>query len=188
MIAALFSNATLAVSILEGTQFPGATEPITAQFITQWLKDTDCFLGWVKSRVFLLINDSSRTSFAKFIEKTWKGQVSLELFKLMSNSWFFIFRMHDRKAYVLGMCRMLSLQGKDRPQTVNMLAPQFLPSLIVIFNGLKESYDGECLLTRVLREAGNTCLFQFMRASLLCGRHAIRCLRQVQFPGTQLRA
>ena len=45
VIAALFSNATLAVSILEGTQFPGATEPITAQFITQWLKDTDCFLG-----------------------------------------------------------------------------------------------------------------------------------------------
>jgi len=94
VIAALFANAKLAVGILESTQFPNATEPITGQFITRWLKDTDCFLG-----------------------------------------------MHDRKAYVLGMCAMMSLPAKDRPQTVTLLAPQFLPSLIVIFNGLNESYD-----------------------------------------------
>lgn len=56
----------------------------------------------------------------------------------------FGFRMHDRKAYVLGMCSMMSLKAEDRPQTVTMLAPQFLPSLIVIFNGLTESYDGKC--------------------------------------------
>ena len=55
----------------------------------------------------------------------------------------FPFRMHDRKAFVLGMCSMMSLQAEDRPQTVTMLAPQFLPALIIIFNGLTESYDGE---------------------------------------------
>ena len=47
VIAALYTNGPLALGVLEKTQFPSASEPITAQFITQWLKDTDCFLGLV---------------------------------------------------------------------------------------------------------------------------------------------
>ena len=54
--------------------------------------------------------------------------------------------MHDRKAYVLGMCSLLMIPSKDRPANVNMLAQQFLPSLILIFKGLKETYDGMFLL------------------------------------------
>eukprot|EP00112_Aurelia_sp_Birch-Aquarium-sp1_P018256 Seg4332.3 transcript_id=Seg4332.3/GoldUCD/mRNA.D3Y31 product=Importin-7 protein_id=Seg4332.3/GoldUCD/D3Y31 len=94
VIAGLYTNAPLALSVLEKTQFPTSNEPITVQFITQWLKDTDCFLG-----------------------------------------------MHDRKAYVLGMCSLLMIPSKDRPANVNMLAQQFLPSLILIFKGLQETYD-----------------------------------------------
>ena len=55
VIAGLYTNAPLALSVLEKTQFPTANEPITIQFITQWLKDTDCFLGLVLSFVVLLI-------------------------------------------------------------------------------------------------------------------------------------
>ncbi|XP_065070384.1 importin-7-like [Rhopilema esculentum] len=94
VIAALYTNGPLALGVLEKTQFPSASEPITAQFITQWLKDTDCFLG-----------------------------------------------MHDRKAFVLGMCSLLSIPSGERPQAVNALAQQYLQSLITIFKGLKEGYD-----------------------------------------------
>ena len=31
--------------VMENLRFPNNTEPITNHFITQWLKDVDCFLG-----------------------------------------------------------------------------------------------------------------------------------------------
>ncbi|XP_068133748.1 importin-8-like isoform X1 [Hyperolius riggenbachi] len=44
-IAALYYDPALLLNTLEQIRFPHSSEPITAQFINQWLNDTDCFLG-----------------------------------------------------------------------------------------------------------------------------------------------
>ncbi|XP_033846015.1 importin-7 [Periophthalmus magnuspinnatus] len=44
-IAALYYNPHLLLNTLENLRFPNNTEPITNHFISQWLKDIDCFLG-----------------------------------------------------------------------------------------------------------------------------------------------
>lgn len=44
-IAALYYNPELLFHTLENIRFPHNPEPITAQFINQWMNDTDCFLG-----------------------------------------------------------------------------------------------------------------------------------------------
>lgn len=45
-IAALYYSPPLLLNTLENLRFPNNTEPITNHFITQWLKDVDCFLGY----------------------------------------------------------------------------------------------------------------------------------------------
>uniref|UniRef100_A0A8C1NS59 Importin 7 n=1 Tax=Cyprinus carpio TaxID=7962 RepID=A0A8C1NS59_CYPCA len=44
-IAALYYSPPLLLSALENLRFPNNTEPVTNHFISQWLKDIDCFLG-----------------------------------------------------------------------------------------------------------------------------------------------
>ncbi|KAM4035336.1 importin-8 [Anomaloglossus baeobatrachus] len=44
-IACLYYNPPLLMNTLEQIRFPHSSEPITAQFINQWVNDTDCFLG-----------------------------------------------------------------------------------------------------------------------------------------------
>ncbi|XP_072510513.1 importin-8 isoform X2 [Notamacropus eugenii] len=44
-IAALYYNPDLLLHTLEHLHFPHNPGPITAQFINQWMNDTDCFLG-----------------------------------------------------------------------------------------------------------------------------------------------
>uniref|UniRef100_A0A4W6DDD7 Importin 7 n=1 Tax=Lates calcarifer TaxID=8187 RepID=A0A4W6DDD7_LATCA len=44
-IAALYYSPPLLLNTLENLRFPNNTEPITNHFISQWLKDVDCFLG-----------------------------------------------------------------------------------------------------------------------------------------------
>lgn len=46
-IAALYYNPHLLLNTLENLRFPNNVEPVTNHFITQWLNDVDCFLGWV---------------------------------------------------------------------------------------------------------------------------------------------
>lgn len=55
--------------------------------------------------------------------------------------------IHDRKLYVIGLCTLLSL-GDAKPPVLNELAPKILPSLMLVFDGLKRAYqaraqDGE---------------------------------------------
>ena len=45
VIAAIYYNPTLLLETLEKMHLPNSTESITAQFLKQWLHDTDCFLG-----------------------------------------------------------------------------------------------------------------------------------------------
>lgn len=47
--------------------------------------------------------------------------------------------IHDRKLYVIGLCTILSL-GDSKPPVLNELAAKILPSLMLIFDGLKRAY------------------------------------------------
>ncbi|XP_077868643.1 importin-7 isoform X2 [Saccoglossus kowalevskii] len=49
--------------------------------------------------------------------------------------------LHDRKMCALGLCTLMSLPG--RPDTVSVLASQFLPSLLLIFKGLNRAYESK---------------------------------------------
>lgn len=48
--------------------------------------------------------------------------------------------IHDRKLYVLGLCRAISLGG-DKPYVLSEVADEILPSLLLIFEGLKRAYQ-----------------------------------------------
>ncbi|CAG5081080.1 Similar to Ipo7: Importin-7 (Mus musculus) [Cotesia congregata] len=47
--------------------------------------------------------------------------------------------LHDRKLCVFGLCTLISM-GPNRPQAVNECAQQIIPSLILLFDGLKRAY------------------------------------------------
>uniref|UniRef100_A0A4W3GXB4 Importin 8 n=1 Tax=Callorhinchus milii TaxID=7868 RepID=A0A4W3GXB4_CALMI len=90
-IAALYYSPSLLVNTLENIHFSHSSEPITAQFINQWMNDTDCFLG-----------------------------------------------LHDRKVCILGLSTLMQMQ--NRPEAVGAVADQILPSLLLLFLGLKRAY------------------------------------------------
>lgn len=90
-IAALYYSPMLLVHTLENIRFSHSAEPITAQFINQWMNDTDCFLG-----------------------------------------------LHDRKVCIIGLSTLMEMQ--NRPEAVNAVAAQILPSLLLLFLGLKRAY------------------------------------------------
>lgn len=47
--------------------------------------------------------------------------------------------IHDRKLCVLGLCTLISL-GDARPSVLGEISPRILPSLILLFDGLKRAY------------------------------------------------
>ncbi|NWS41147.1 IPO8 protein, partial [Probosciger aterrimus] len=91
-IAALYYNPDLLLHTLENIRFPHNPEPITAQFINQWMNDTDCFLGQVL--------------------------------------------LHDRKMCIIGLSILMELQ--NRPPAVDAVAAQIVPSILLLFLGLKQ--------------------------------------------------
>ncbi|NWS74188.1 IPO8 protein, partial [Crotophaga sulcirostris] len=93
-IAALYYNPDLLLHTLENIRFPHNSEPITAQFINQWMNDTDCFLGQVL--------------------------------------------LHDRKMCIIGLSILMELQ--NRPPAVDAVAAQIVPSILLLFLGLKQVY------------------------------------------------
>lgn len=48
--------------------------------------------------------------------------------------------IHDRKLYVLGICRAISL-GAEKPFVMGEVADEILPKLLLIFEGLKRAYQ-----------------------------------------------
>ncbi|XP_077196070.1 importin-8 isoform X2 [Paroedura picta] len=88
-IAALYYNPELLFHTLENIRFPHNPEPITAQFINQWMNDTDCFLG-----------------------------------------------LHDRKMCIIGLSILIGLPS--RPPAVDAVAAQIVPSVLLLFLGLKQ--------------------------------------------------
>ena len=50
-----------------------------------------------------------------------------------------LFRLHDRKLSVLGLCSLLSMTN-TRPQEVTAAAEEVLPAMLILFQGLKRAY------------------------------------------------
>jgi len=89
IIAALINDADVTFNYLR--QVPNVPGGMVVHFLSQWLKDTDCFLG-----------------------------------------------LHDRKVYIFGVCTLLD---RRPPEFSTMMAAQFLPALILVFNGLGDIYE-----------------------------------------------
>lgn len=49
------------------------------------------------------------------------------------------YRLHDRKLCVLGLCTIISM-GPSRPPAVDECSHQIIPSIILLFEGLKRAY------------------------------------------------
>lgn len=50
-----------------------------------------------------------------------------------------LYRIHDRKLCVIGLCTLISL-GESKPQVLSELGDKIIPTLILIFDGLKRAY------------------------------------------------
>lgn len=48
--------------------------------------------------------------------------------------------LHDRRIYILGMCMLLSLPSNQRPNAVITAYKEYMPSLLLVFAGLKRAY------------------------------------------------
>uniref|UniRef100_A0A8C2IEW0 Importin 8 n=1 Tax=Cyprinus carpio TaxID=7962 RepID=A0A8C2IEW0_CYPCA len=96
VIAALYYNPTQLIHTLENIRFPHSPEPITAQFINQWMNDTELFLG-----------------------------------------------LHDRKMCIIGLSVLLELPS--RPAVLGEVAGQIVPSILLLFLGLKHIYASRVL-------------------------------------------
>uniref|UniRef100_A0A8C1LL50 Importin 8 n=1 Tax=Cyprinus carpio TaxID=7962 RepID=A0A8C1LL50_CYPCA len=96
VIAALYYNPTLLIHTLENIRFPHSPEPITAQFINQWMNDTELFLG-----------------------------------------------LHDRKMCIIGLSVLMELPS--RPAVLGEVAGQIVPSILLLFLGLKHIYASRVL-------------------------------------------
>lgn len=81
-----------------------------------------------------------------------------EIFLLASSINYLFYRLHDRKLCVLGLCQLLSM-APTRPPVLNDLANVIIPSLILLFDGLKRAYVGKSVY-HVLEELlhGHLCV------------------------------
>ncbi|XP_031438551.1 importin-8 isoform X1 [Clupea harengus] len=95
-IAALYYSPALLLHTLDNIRFPHSPEPITAQFINQWMNDTEFFLG-----------------------------------------------LHDRKMCIIGLSMLMELPS--RPAAVDTVAGQIIPSILLLFLGLKHIYASRML-------------------------------------------
>uniref|UniRef100_A0AAR2IVC8 Importin N-terminal domain-containing protein n=1 Tax=Pygocentrus nattereri TaxID=42514 RepID=A0AAR2IVC8_PYGNA len=95
-IAALYYSPSLLMHTLENIRFPHSPEPITAQFINQWMNDTEFFLG-----------------------------------------------LHDRKMCIIGLSLLMELSS--RPAVLEGVASQIIPSILLLFLGLKHIYASRVL-------------------------------------------
>lgn len=48
--------------------------------------------------------------------------------------------IHDRKLFVVGLCTLITL-GNNKPQVLSEVSDKIVPSLILIFDGLKRAYE-----------------------------------------------
>ncbi|CAG2170636.1 unnamed protein product [Oppiella nova] len=53
--------------------------------------------------------------------------------------------LHDRKMCVLGLCTLMALDSTKRPQALTEMANQLVPSLLLLFDGLREAYKSKAV-------------------------------------------
>ena len=66
-------------------------------------------------------------------------------------NYFFLYRLHDRKLSVLGLCSLLSMTN-TRPQEVSAAAGDMLPSMLILFQGLKRAYASKLITYQVKKK------------------------------------
>ena len=64
-------------------------------------------------------------------------------------------RLHDRKVAALGLCYLLGMTQDVRPQEVHDISSQIVPSLLVLFQGLKRAYECRYLKNQQLLQGKN---------------------------------
>ncbi|PIO00699.1 hypothetical protein AB205_0038510 [Aquarana catesbeiana] len=157
VIAALFYNSALLLNTLEQIRFPHSSEPITAQFINQWVNDTDCFLGQVmySSKMFTdwtyyskMVRDceyaAGEVRDRKHYKRLWLLQSSYKSEPTAAptkNDWpptsdISLSRLHDRKMCVIGLSILMELP--NRPAAVSAVASLIVPSILLLFLGLRQ--------------------------------------------------
>ncbi|XP_020624379.1 importin-7-like [Orbicella faveolata] len=67
--------------------------------------------------------------------------VTAQFFSRWVNDHDCFFGIHDRKMFVLGFCALMDLPKEMRPQALLQCSPQILPALLVLFSGLKRTYE-----------------------------------------------
>lgn len=61
---------------------------------------------------------------------------------MQTHIYFLPRRLHDRKLCVLGLCTLISLPA-PRPPVLSECTDKILPSLILLFDGLKRAYEAK---------------------------------------------
>ncbi|EDO49266.1 predicted protein [Nematostella vectensis] len=49
--------------------------------------------------------------------------------------------LHDRKMFILGFCALFDTPKEVLPQVISQVSPRILPSILLVFTGLKRAYD-----------------------------------------------
>ena len=121
IIAALYTSPNLVLDTLKRLQsaMGDNSQSLTSHFIRQWIHDTDCFLG--KGITPSLVN--------RFMQIT----------DIYRHSLFHFLGLHDRKLCVFGLCTLITT-APSHPGLVEECAQQIVPSLLLLFDGLKRAY------------------------------------------------
>ncbi|THD23781.1 Ran-binding protein 7 [Fasciola hepatica] len=80
---------------------------------------------------------------AMMTEHQWPGTATpilAEFLKVWISDADVFLGLHDRRVYVLGLCLLLSLPAAQRPSVVEAFGKDYIPTLLVLFNGLKRAY------------------------------------------------
>lgn len=96
LIASLYYNETLFMQILNKSMLPDSNQTFFTEFVQQWIKTTNSFIG-----------------------------------------------LHDRKICVLGLIKLITLPPNLKHPIINDLSDKFLPSILVLFEGLKTAYEAK---------------------------------------------
>ncbi|KAK8769712.1 hypothetical protein V5799_013823 [Amblyomma americanum] len=119
----IFSFVELAYRILEQAGSAPGLQVMGLQVVIAGLYYNPALLFETLSKIQ---RPNSQDNLLDHFVKTWLGNIE------------YFMGLHDRKMCVLGLCTLIS--QASRPQSLSEMAPQVVPSLLVLFEGLKRAY------------------------------------------------